>query len=379
MKIGIDAHNLEGGRTGVGRYLVNLLDNWNQLNIPADLEFILYFKSEIPKDIALSDKFQKKLLNISSNALFMHYGLPKAVKKDKADWLFCPGYIAPIFYKGKIALTLHDIIYQAHPELYDWPSFWDKILLKKFSKISAKKAKIIFVPSEYSKKEVIEHHNINTNKIFITPEAVDKSFISIDNQDEIEKIKDKYQIKNKFIFYIGSIFNRRHLPETIKAFEKIAKELKDYQFLIVGINHTSPFIDINGLIKRVNQKLNREAILHQDYLSGKDLILLYNAADLLIWLSDYEGFGLPVLEAMACKTLVITSPVTSIPEVAGDSAIYIKDNSNINEISEGIYNGLTDENLRQNLINKGFIQAQKFSWEKCAQQTLDVLLNYGVK
>ena len=379
MKIGINAHNLEGKRTGVGRYLVNLLDNWNQLDIPANLEFILYFKSEIPKDIDLSNKFQKKLLSISSNALFMHYGLPKAAKKDEVDWLFCPGYIAPIFYQGKIALALHDIIYQAHPELYNWPSIWDKILLKKFSKISAKKAKIIFTPSEFSRQEVIKHYQTDPAKVFTTLLATDDDFKLINNQGELDKIKGKYKVKNKFILYIGSIFNRRHLPETIKAFEKIAKELTNYQFLIVGANHTSPFIDINGLIKQVNQKLNREAVLHQDYLSGKDLVLLYNAADSLIWLSDYEGFGLPVLEAMACGTPVITSPIASIPEVAGDSAIYIQDNSNINEISEGIYRGLTDKNLRQNLINKGFVQSQKFSWKECAQQTLDALLNSRVK
>ncbi len=144
--------------------------------------------------------------------------------------------------------------------------------------------------------------------------------------------------------------------------------------MIIGANHTSPFVDIDGLIERVNKKLGRQAILRQDYLSGPDLVTLYNAADLLVWLSDYEGFGLPVLESMACGAPVITSPLTSIPEVAGQAAIYVQDSKNIKEISQAIYQGLTDQPLRQDLISRGLEQAQKFSWPECAQKTLDALL-----
>ena len=374
MKIGIDAHYLEGQRTGVGRYLINLLKEWNKFDLPQELKFVLYFKKEIPKDIELSDKFERKLLKTSSNALFIHYFLPKAAKKDKVDILFCPGYIAPIFYKGKIALTLHDIIYEAWPDLYNWPGFWDRILLKRVSRLAAQKAEIIFVPSEFSKKEVLEHYQVNPKKVFVTLEAADSCFKQITDQNKLEEFKKKYQIKDKFVFYIGSIFNRRHLPEIIKAFEKIGSKLPNYQFLIIGVNHTSPFIDIDGLIRGVNQQLRRPAILRQDYLAERDLVALYNTADLLIWLSDYEGFGLPILESMACATPVITSSFGSLPEVAGHAAIYIQDSKNINEISQAIEQGLFDKNLRQRLIKQGLAQAKKFSWQRCAKQTLDALL-----
>jgi len=360
MKIGIDAHSLEGKRTGVGRVLINLLKQWDSFD--NDIEFILYFKKEIP-ELNLSNKFKNKLINSNSNALFMHYHLPKEVKKDKIDILFCPSYVSPIFYKRKTALILHDIIYQAHPEMYNWPSFWDKILLKKFSKISAKKAKVIFTPSEFSKKEVIKHYQVNPDKVFSTPWGIDNDFKKINDQKELDKVKEKYKIKDKFIFYLGSIFNRRYLPEIIKAFEKISNKLSNYQFLIVGTNYT-------------NQKLTGKSILRYDYLKGKDLVSLYNAADLFIYLSDYEGFGLPPLESIACGTPVITSKKTSIPEVMSESAIYIKDNSDVNEISEAIYIGLTNENLRKDLIEKGQEQIKKFSWQRCAKQILDTLLSF---
>ena len=379
MKIGIDAHDLEGRPTGVGRVLINLLREWAKFKLPSDLKFVLYFKKEIPDGLELPDSiFDKKLLKapfgLQSNALFMHYLLPRAARKDKVDILFCPAYIAPIFYSGKIALILHDIIYQARPDLYNWPSIWDRILLKQVSKISAKKAEIIFTPSEFSKKEVLRHYQVAADKILVTPLAADESFKQINDQDRLAEFKNKYQIKDRFIFYLSSIFNRRHLSEVIKAFEKVVSQLPNYQFLIIGANHTSPFIDIDGLIRGVNQQLGQPAILRKNYLSGQDLVVLYNTADLLIWLSDYEGFGLPVLEAMACATPVVTSPFGSIPEVAGEAAIYVQDSKNIQEISQAIYRGLTDENLRQKLISQGLNQAKKFSWSRCAQKTLDALL-----
>jgi len=361
MKIGIDAHSLEGKRTGVGRVLINLLEQWDNFDL-SDTKFILYFKKEIP-ELNLSNKFEKKLINSNSNALFIHYYLPKEAKKDKIDLLFCPSYVSPIFYKGKTALILHDIIYQAHPEMYNWPSFWDRILLKKFSKISAKKAEIIITPSEFSKNEVIKHYKVNSDKVFNIAWGVDNDFRIIKDNKELIKIKEKYKIKDKFIFYIGSIFNRRHLPEIIKAFKKIANRLPNYQFLIFGANYANI----------PKQEFNHEKIIYQEYLSGKDLIKLYNAADLTIYLSDYEGFGLPPLESIVCGTPVITSRKASIPEVVSEAGIYIEDNSNINEISEAIYSGLTDNSLRQELINKGLEQASKFSWQKSAKKILDIL------
>ena len=364
MRIGIDGHNLEGKRTGVGRVLFNILQEWDNLN-PRSLEFILYFKKEIP-ELNLSNRFEKKLLNSNSNALFMHWSVCWQATKDKLDILFCPNYVSPIFYFKKTALILHDIIYQVHPEWYNWPSVWDKILLKKFSKISAKKAQVIFTPSEFTRQEVIKHYQVNPNKVVTTLWSTDKDFKQISDQSRLEEIKKKYQIKDKFIFYIGSIFTRRHLSEVIKAFRSLSNKIPNYQFLIVGVN----YVNIS------EQEFNHEKILYQEYLSGKDLVELYNAADLTIYLSDYEGFGLPILESMACGTPVVTSNKTSIPEVAGQAAIYIQDNSNIQEIKEGIYKGLIDQRLRQDLINSGLAQASKFSWLKSAQKMLDALRKF---
>ena len=372
MKIAIDARSLEGQKTGVGRYLINLLKYWKD---ERDIRFILYFQNSIPKDEILeSQNFIKKIIknpiNLKSNAFWQHFTLPANLKKDRPNFLFSPSYLLPFFCPTKSAVTIHDVSYETRPE---WFLLSNRILLKKVSFRAAKKAKIIFAPSNFSKNEIIKYYKIKAEKIKVTSLGAGESFkkISFDDSEKIKKIKEKYGIKDKFIFYIGSIFNRRHLPEIIKAFEKL--NLPDYQFLIIGKNHTYPFIDIEKQIQKTNNFLNRDAIIKKDYLSDKDLVSVYNSASLFIWLSDYEGFGLPILESMACAAPVITNKAGSIPEVAGDAAIFIENPNDFEEISQAIYKGLNDENLRKNLIEKGFQQVKKFSWEKCARETLDCI------
>ena len=372
MKIAIDARSLEGQKTGVGRYLINLLKYWKN---EKDIRFILYFQNSIPEDkILKSQNFSKKIIknpiNLKSNAFWQHFTLPAALKKDRPNFFFSPSYLLPFFCPIMSVVTIHDVSYEAHPEWF-LPS--DRILLKKISFRAAKKAKIIFTPSNFSKNEIIKYYKVKAEKIKVTPLGVGESFkkISFDDSEKIKKIKEEYGIKDKFIFYIGSIFNRRHLSEIIKAFEKL--NLPDYQFLIIGKNHTYPFINLEKQIQKTNNFLNRNAIIKKDYIPDEDLISVYNYASLFIWLSDYEGFGLPILESMASATPVITNKAGSIPEVAGDAAIFVKNPTDSEEISRAIYKGLTDENLRKNLIEKGFQQVKKFSWKKCARGTLDYI------
>ncbi len=377
MIVGIDGHSLEGNRTGVGRYLSAILNKWLDFELDPAIRFVIYFKQEIPNDFKnRGSRFDSKLLkppfNFYSTAFFTHWLLPRAAKKDKIDILFCPGYIAPIFYSGKIVLTLHDIIYEARPDLYSWPSAWDKILLKKISKISAKKASLIFAPSKFSRQEIISYYQVKKEKVLAIPLAAEIE--KTNDGEEIKRFKKRLGINNRFILFVGSIFNRRHLSEAIAAFKIAARRLPDCQFLIVGRNYTVPFVDIDGVIRKTNEKLSRQAVKHVDYIK-EELTAAYSAADLLLWLSDYEGFGLPVLEAMACGTPVVTSQKASLPEVAGEAALYVKNNKEIDKIAEKIIHILTDEEAKQDLINKGIARAHNFSWQKCARKTLDAILS----
>lgn len=378
MLIGIDAHNLEGKRTGVGRYLFNILKEWKKVESEIagkGVKFILYFKDEIPSDIPESSLFEKRLLKTGSTAKFIHWDLRRTAEKDKTDILFCPNYIGPLFYRGKIAVTLHDVSYEAHPKWFNWNSRADRILLKWVSKKIAQKAKMIFVPLEFSKKEVMKHYGIAPEKIFITPEAVDPELVATSRElGEIGRIEEKYGIKNKFIFYFGSIFFRRHLEDVLKSFSRLARDSKEYQFLVGGNDYTTGRA-VDKLAKKINLELKRNAVLRVDFMPDFDVKLLCSACTFFVWLSDYEGFGLPVLEAMANGAPVITTNGTSLREVADDAAIQIRNNGDFEEIYRAMKELMGNEELRMNLSEKGRVQAARFSWKECAKRTFYALIS----
>ncbi len=293
------------------------------------------------------------------------------MKKDKADFFFSPFYLKPFYCPVKSSIVLHDISYEAHPEWFDLKS---QVILKALSKFSAKTTDKIFTVSNYSKSEIMRFYNINPDKIAVTHLAPDDSFVKINDAKKIGALKEKYNIKNKFILSIGSMFNRRHIPEIIEAFEKIANKCNNYQLLIIGKNHTHPFIDINNKIKIANNNLGRNAIIHLDFVSEEELFAFYSSCEINIYLSDYEGFGLPVIEAQFFGKPVITSYNSSLVEVGGDSVEFVKNNN-----VEGIYNSLnkliSDEGHKNKLVELGGENLKRFSWERCAEKTLEKTLD----
>ncbi len=373
MNIAIDARSLEVNKTGVGRYLSGLLRYWKKNK---EHKFVLYFKDEIPEsDLLKSDNFELKLLKnpfrFSSNFFFQHFLLPYYLKKDKADFFFSPFYLKPIYCPAKSSVVLHDISYEAHSEWFDFKS---QIILRTLSKFSAKTADLIFTVSDFSKSEIIKYYKINPNKITVTHLGVDDSFTKIVDEEKIRILKEEYNIKNKFILSVGSMFNRRHIPEIIKAFEKIANKYNDYQLVIIGRNHMHPFVDINNKIKTANNNLGRNAIIHLDFVSEEELFAFYSSCEINIYLSDYEGFGLPVIEAQFFGKPVITSYNSSLVEVGGDSVEFVK-NNNVEEICNSLNKIISDEGYRNRLVELGSENVKRFSWGECADKTINKILS----
>ena len=375
MIIAIDARSLEENKTGVGRYLAGLLGYWKNTK---EHKFVLYFKDKIPDDDLLkSDNFELRLLKnpfkFSSNFFFQHFLLPYYFKKDKVNFFFSPFYLKPFYCPIKSSVVLHDISYEAHPEWFDFKS---QIVLRLLSKFSAKTADLIFTVSDFSKSEIIKYYKINPDKITVTHLAPDNSFTRIDDAEKIKAVKEKYNIENKFILCVGSMFTRRHIPEIIKAFEKVVVKNNYYQLLIIGRNYTHPFIDIDSKIKTANNNLGRNAIVHLDFVNEDELLAFYSSCEINIYLSDYEGFGLPVIEAQFFGKPVITSYNSSLIEVGGNSVEFVKNNS-VEEIYNSLNKIISDEEYKNKLVELGNKNLKRFSWEKCANKTLEKILNIG--
>ncbi len=353
MKIGIEAHTIEKKeKLGAGgNYLLHLLKEWSRLD-SKKYQFFLYFKDRIPsEDFLKSSVFKKKIVknpfNIKSTALFYNLSMPFAASRDKIDILFLPFYMRPFFCFSPTITSIHDISFKTHPQWFSWNY---KLPFQILTKLATKTSKAILSCSEFTQKEIIKYYRIPSKKIHVVYLGVDEKFFPKKNPK-----------KNKYLFYTGTIFNRRHVLESIKAFRK----LKGYKFLISGRDFTRPSqnVDKQKGIKRIK------------YIDDKELVKTYQNAELFVWLSEYEGFGLPPLEAMACGIPVLTTKKTSLKEVMGDYPISVNNPNNVKEIAEKMEKALLNKELREKMIKKGLEQVKKFSWQKCAEKTLEIIEN----
>jgi len=294
---------------------------------------------------------------------FTHFRLPFEARRDHLDVLFSPSYILPFFYGKKSVVTIHDIVYTVLPNEFDWRSSSDKLYLPGAAKHSAKKANFILTPSEFTKNEITRLWHVRPEKIFVTPFAGDINFTKT----------QPILPRSDFILFIGSIFNRRHISHLIQAFYKIARKQTALRLILIGKDLTNPPRHIDNLITQANYKLARQAIVRKDWVGEEELIRLYYSARVLVLLSDYEGFGLPILEALSCGLPVLTSNKGSLPEIAADAAVYVNNPGDINEIYRKLLHILTDGRIRRSLKSKGIKQAQRFSWSTCAKKTWEIL------
>ncbi|MFA6436711.1 MAG: glycosyltransferase family 1 protein [Candidatus Paceibacterota bacterium] len=372
ITIGLDCHHIRDQK-GIERYVLNLLSFFKN---EKEIDFILYIRDkETAGKLPKSDNFKIKILKSflgSSTALFQHILLPFQAKIDQVDLLFSPSYFLPLFYKGKTALTIHDIIYEAHPELFNF-RILDKILVKWIGKKSAKKANLIFAPSEFTKREIIKFYKIDSKKINVTPLASDEIFKPVINDKALKFTKEKYGIKKNYFLFVAAIFDRRYVRESILAFEKIAKQHYDFQYLIIGKDLTSKQ-DIEMLAKKTNQKLERQAIIYfPNFVSSEEMLILYGGANATIYLSLYEGFGLPLLESASCDTPVICGNAQVFKEVLGDGCFWVDDPQDSKQIEGAMKIAIENKKTYNQTKEQGLKKAQEFSWKECAEKTIGFL------
>ncbi|MHB1646947.1 MAG: glycosyltransferase family 4 protein [bacterium] len=234
--------------------------------------------------------------------------------------------------------------------------------------------------SEFVKKDVINFYNYPENKIYIVKSAYDKNiFKKISDKNILQSFKDKYHLNNPFILYIGALHPRKNILNLLKAFKSLKKltsgeteknisAIKNLELVLVS---NTSFLDKETLILLDELKDYVKIFKH---IGNEELALFYNAAEVFAFPSLYEGFGIPPLEAFACGTPVITSNITAIPEVCGDAAYYVDPNS-INDIENAIFNIITSEKLKKDLITKGFKRAESFSWRQSAINLLSAFTN----
>ncbi|WP_410507580.1 glycosyltransferase family 1 protein [Methanosarcina hadiensis] len=305
---------------------------------------------------------KNKEINNAVKYLVYPYIVKKHVKKNNIKHITSQdlAYILKLVKLERTIVTCHDLI----PWVYDN----NRLPTWKLNMRGLKKADRIITVSEYSKNEIIKYVGYSEDQITVIPNAVDHNNYYVKRNRGIVK-KLGISDTEKVILYVGSEQPRKNVPFILEAISVLKKKLPEIKLLKVGTPQVPGARE--KLLKLIEVLDIQKEVVFVGYVSEGDLTKYYNAADLFVFPSLYEGFGLPPLEAMACGTPVITSNLTSLPEVVGDSAITI-DPYDVNEFAEAMYDLLTDENLRKEMINKGLKRAQLFNWEKSAEETRQV-------
>ena len=353
-------------RVGSSEFCFQLLSKLSKLD--SVNEYAVFLPVEPSLDMPKENKKWKYVV-FHSKKLWTLLGLSKKLKNYKLEVFFSPTHYLPLYTGSPSVISILDVSYLYFPNLFKKKDLYQ---LKFWGGFSIKKAKKIITISNSSKNDIIKMYKVNPEKIaVIYPGVRESASYKVSKLKSMDKLKKEYGISSPYILFVGTLQPRKNISKLIEAFSLIKNyqpSVGDLSLIIVGKKGWQ-FEDILNAPKKYGVE-NRVKFL--DSVSDEDLPSFYKNALCFVLPSLYEGFGLPVLEAMKYGCPVLTSNVSSLPEAGGDAALYF-DPTNADEISKAIKKVIEDKNLREEMIKKGYLQVKKFSWEKTASQTLSVL------
>lgn len=373
--IGIECHNLENRRWGIGRHLSKILETIARQTDPQPLhaeagllnefKFYLYFKERIPDDHYLNHPiFVKRILKPfwlprPSFNIFFHLLLPWAYRQDRLQAMFFTSFMLPAFFFGQSLVVLtNDIYYEYTEGSLPWRY---KLGYRLFSNWAAKRATLLTTYTHAAKQELVRLFKIKPEKIVVNYLGIDRQQLRPANQFS----------KKNYLLYVGQCFPRRRAKETIEAFAMMAPQFPDLKLILIGQDKYRPPI-LDALVKKTNAELGQERIIHYAYVeSDTDLLRLYQEAQLLIYLSSSEAMGLPPLEALAAGTPALVKDNPLNREIYEGFAFYSPSETDPPIIANTIANALHDQSCQQEILNHADQIISKFDWGKHVQNLLD--------
>jgi glycosyltransferase involved in cell wall biosynthesis len=371
MRIAIDAADLCDRRVdGTRVYIKNILNHLGEIGKTDS--FFIYLKGRLNKELNFR-RYSNYLLKKSKAPFFWtQCKFPFEIKRDRPDTLWMPLQAVPFLTskKIKVVVTIHDLAFRFFRNHFPLK---DRLFLAIFTKMALKRADRVIAVSQNTKQDIIKKYGLAPDKITVIYHGYNNKIFNLENardDKEIENIKKKYWIKGDYLLYAGALQPRKNLEVLIKAFENI-KKIEKYNNLKLVLAGPRAWL-CKDIYRRVKSSANFGDIIFTGHYRTKDLPRLMGGAEVFIFPSLYEGFGIPVLEAMASGVPVICANNSSLPEVGGKAPQYFKA-EDYQELSKILKKVLNNEELKQKMISEGLEQASKFSWEKCARETYEVL------
>ncbi len=360
MKTLIDMRFLSVPGTGIASYSEGLISGLEKNENLSKDEFIFL----IPQGFEVKNPYIKlETSNIPVVKIQQHILMPFYLSKIRPDVYHYPHFDLPFGFNIPSVITIHDLKYIKIPELFYRKARAKSLLMKTLMKNSIRRVRKVITVSKSSKEDIINVFNVSPDKIEVIYEACDPFYRTVPGSASF--IYKKYDIRLPFILFVGEIRPHKNLNNLLRAFRQV--KYRDYYLIIVGKTYRN-YREPLGLIEKLGLQ---DRVRYLMFISKEDLVHLYNAATAFILPSLYEGFGLPVLEAMACGTPVITSNVSSLPEIAGNAALLI-DPYDIDSITDAINRVLGSTSLEQTLKERGLKRVQEFSWSTTVRETIEV-------
>jgi glycosyltransferase involved in cell wall biosynthesis len=367
MFIGIEAsHANKDKRTGVEEYCWRIIQELKK-QIPSSVRVVLYSERPLANELgAMPANWEIKILPWPFSKGWSQVRLSLEFLFHPPDVFFAPGQLVPFICPKNTVATIHDSAFMVFPRAY---GFFGRQYLKVMNRLVLKNSKIIITPSEFTRQELRRLYNYDVSRVKVVPHGYDKNIFKKMELAEEEKnnFLAKFNITKPFYLSVGRLEEKKNTANIVRAFDLIKKEV-DAAMVLAG----TPRRGFDEVKKAIDASPNRKDIITPGWVGSEDVAHLYNLAEAFIFPSLYEGFGLPVLDAMACGCPVIASKGNSLEEVGGDAAVYVSADKP-REIAEKISKILSDRILRQKMSENGLVWVKNFSWEKTARLTWAVL------
>lgn len=368
MRIAIDARKLHD--FGIGTYTRNLLRYLARIDRESEY-LLLCHEPDLAISTALGPNFRTVLEPSPTYSIREQIHVPWVLRRERADVFHAPHYVLPPAARCRAVVTIHDCIHLMFPQYLPNRAAYAYARVAMWSAV--RRSHRILTVSEASKRDIIHFFNVPPEKIVVVYNAIDERFSVVPPDEHVARVRERYQLEHEFVLYVGNIKPHKNLVRLIEAFDLLRQRgYEQLKLLIIG----DEISKLPALRRAVHRHKLHKHVRFLGFQPDETLAILYRLAAVFVFPSLYEGFGLPPLEAMACGTPVVTSNVSSLPEVTGDAAVLV-DPYDIESIAHGMHQVLSRPALRQDLRAKGIARAREFSWERSVARTRQLYVEVG--
>lgn len=362
MRLGIDARLVYYHQAGISRYCLQLMRALAEID--KEDQFYVFQSRRDRRKLVDQSNFQARPLWTPSHHALEQWLLSLELRFTPLDVLHSPDFIPPFRRHCRSIITIHDLVFLLYPQ------FLTKGSARYYGQIdqAVRRTDHIIAVSESTRRDIVRLLGVPEQMITVIHEAPRRFFHRLPDIDLKPRLNKRFGLERDFILFVGTVEPRKNIPTLLSAFQQL-------------LDHYHPDVDLalagapGWLTDEVYSLVNRLKLSDRVHFLGRvsdeELVWLYNATQMLVFPSFYEGFGLPPLEAMACGAPVVASNTSSLPEVVGDAGLLI-DPTNPNELTVAMWRLLSDSTLRQEMVAKGFRRAACFSWERAARETLEL-------